>query len=172
MNKVNRKKQKNEKGFTMIELIIVVAIMGIIGAVLVPTFSNMSTKARLTTDVTTIKTLQRQIDIYKAAVGSYPKVTGETKAFDELANEAVTPGMIQKLVDEGYVDAKDLVSASGGYTLRLQTGGTLKANAKSCYLELDSTDQKEYIDAIKKLDNNDSIRAWTRDEDGAAITLK
>ena len=35
------KQRKNEKGFTMVELIIVVAIMGIIGALLVPAFGTM-----------------------------------------------------------------------------------------------------------------------------------
>lgn len=34
------KKFKNEKGFTMIELIIVIALIAIIGAMLVPSFSE------------------------------------------------------------------------------------------------------------------------------------
>ena len=58
--------KQNEKGFTMVELIIVVAIMGIIGAMLIPSFAKMSAKAKLTTDISTTKTLQRLVESYNA----------------------------------------------------------------------------------------------------------
>jgi len=38
---------KSEKGFTLIELVIVIVIIGIISAVAIPRFANLSTTARL-----------------------------------------------------------------------------------------------------------------------------
>ncbi|MDF2613658.1 MAG: hypothetical protein K0S71_1444 [Clostridia bacterium] len=145
--------KKNEKGFTMIELIIVVAIMGIIGAVLVPMFGNMSLKARLTTDVTSVKTLQRQLDIFKAETGAYPG------GFSALNNGAVTAVMLDELVDGQYIDDKDLESG----LLKLQTGGTLMADDEKCYLSFDSsTEQQEYVTLVGTLDAKDTTYDWVR----------
>ncbi|MGR3293281.1 MAG: prepilin-type N-terminal cleavage/methylation domain-containing protein [Candidatus Scalindua sp.] len=43
------KRKKNEKGFTLIELIMVIVIIGIISAVAIPKFIGLSDSARLST---------------------------------------------------------------------------------------------------------------------------
>jgi type IV pilus assembly protein PilA len=47
---INSKKSKNliEKGFTLVELMIVIVIVGILSAVALPNFLNQTTKAKLT----------------------------------------------------------------------------------------------------------------------------
>ena len=47
---LNRKKGRNalEKGFTLVELMIVIVIVGILSAVALPNFLNQTTKAKLT----------------------------------------------------------------------------------------------------------------------------
>jgi type IV pilus assembly protein PilA len=47
---LNRKKSRNalEKGFTLVELMIVIVIVGILSAVALPNFLNQTTKAKLT----------------------------------------------------------------------------------------------------------------------------
>ena len=37
---------KKKKGFTIVELVIVIAVVGILSAVLIPTFSNLIEKAK------------------------------------------------------------------------------------------------------------------------------
>lgn len=44
-------KKSNKKGFTIVELVIVIAVIAILSAVLIPTFSNITTKAKDSTAI-------------------------------------------------------------------------------------------------------------------------
>ena len=48
---------KNKKGFTLIELIVVIAILGILAAILVPTITGFITRANDATDIANAKML-------------------------------------------------------------------------------------------------------------------
>ncbi len=149
---MNKKIQNNEKGFTMIELIVVVALMAIIGAVLVPMFSQMSVKARLTSDISSIKTFQRQIDMYRTERNDFPgnMTSGPSAIVDESVG--------QDLVTHKYIDPKDLVATTGGYTLKLQTGGVLMASGGTCYLEVGAS--TPYVDIINGWDGKEGNKGW------------
>ena len=45
-----KKRKSGKKGFTLMEMLIVVAIIGILIAIMIPTFSNALTKARISAD--------------------------------------------------------------------------------------------------------------------------
>lgn len=111
------KQARNEKGFSMIELIVVVAIMAIIGAVLIPQFSTMSARARLTSDASTIKAVQQQIDVYMADIGTTPGGHAFTNGMDIGAN---SDAIIKALISNNYLDRKYL----SGDNLILQTSGS------------------------------------------------
>ena len=50
------KKRKNKKGFTIVELVIVIAVIAILAAVLIPTFSSLIKKAKISADTQLEKT--------------------------------------------------------------------------------------------------------------------
>ena len=49
-------KKTNKKGFTIVELVIVIAVIAILSAILIPTFSNLVTKANKTAALAEAKT--------------------------------------------------------------------------------------------------------------------
>jgi type IV pilus assembly protein PilA len=50
-------KMRNKKGFTLMELLIVVAIIAILAAIAIPTFSSSLTKAKNAADVANARSL-------------------------------------------------------------------------------------------------------------------
>ena len=53
--------QQNQKGFTLIELMIVVAIIGILAAVALPAYQDYTIRTRVTEGLTIAGDLQKQI---------------------------------------------------------------------------------------------------------------
>ena len=56
---------RNKKGFTLIEILIVVIILGILAAIVIPQFSSASNDARLSSLQSTVQTLRSQVALYR-----------------------------------------------------------------------------------------------------------
>lgn len=73
------KKNMKKKGFTLIELIVVIAILGILAAVLIPKFGGFQDKARATQAITDAKQIATALDSLYAEKGVYPCADGGTE---------------------------------------------------------------------------------------------
>ena len=58
-------KGTKQSGFTLVEILIVVVIMGILAAIVVPKFSQSSDDARVSSTVQNLQILRTQIDLYR-----------------------------------------------------------------------------------------------------------
>ena len=84
---------KNNKGFTLIELMIVVAIIGILAAIAIPNFRNYQLKAKTSeakVNLSAIATSQEsyfaEYDTYKICAANPAAVPGRTKDLYTKAN--------------------------------------------------------------------------------------
>jgi general secretion pathway protein G len=57
--------RSNNKGFTLVEILIVVIILGILAAIVIPQFSNASTDAKKNSLTSQLQTMRSQMELYK-----------------------------------------------------------------------------------------------------------
>ena len=86
-----------KKGFTIVELVIVIAVIGVLTAVLVPTFVNLVNKANRAADESLVTNLNKQLEIKRATEGS-------NKTMQDALDDAL----------EGGYKVENLTPTSGG----------------------------------------------------------
>ena len=69
------KRVKNKKGFTLIELMIVVAIVGILAAIAIPAYLDYTVKTKISEVTVAMDALAQSASEYHAARGTFPLTT-------------------------------------------------------------------------------------------------
>jgi type IV pilus assembly protein PilA len=144
----------NEKGFTLIELMIVVAIIGILAAIAIPNFRNYQMKAKSAeakTNLGAIRTSQESFqaenDTYKVAA-VYPRADGALDGNKFAWGGGVAAGGFTSI---GFEPSGDVY-----YNYIVIAGGATDGIGSS----FDAT-------ASGDLDNDDAISTFVTDEAGA-----
>lgn len=87
-----RKERMNNKGFSLVELIIVIAIMAILAAALAPQLMKYIEKSRVSTDASTCSSIESCVNAALADEDAYKQVaakaSGGTKDFEFLVRKA------------------------------------------------------------------------------------
>lgn len=63
---------KNESGFTLMELMVVIVIIGVLAAIAIPSMSKQVDKTKVKRAMVELKAMKTAVDVYKAEKGSYP----------------------------------------------------------------------------------------------------
>tara|TARA_Y100000996_G_scaffold328408_1_gene264503 strand:+ start:668 stop:1114 length:447 start_codon:yes stop_codon:yes gene_type:complete len=115
---INRIKQRIQEGFTLVEILIVVVIVGILAAIAIPTYFNYVEKAYASDAQTQIKTLLEECKIWKTTHEDFP--TDVQEMIDEGAGN-ISKSTLKKWTFE--IDLQQ--SADGGSDLE----GTINATS-------------------------------------------
>jgi general secretion pathway protein G len=90
---------ENKGGFTLVEILIVVVILGILAAIVIPQFTNASTEAKESALVSDLQSVRSQINLYKVQHNN------------DMLPGAGTATFIQCM--EGYTDKNGAAVAQG-----------------------------------------------------------
>ncbi len=109
------------RGFTLIEILIVVVILGILAAIVIPQFSSASQEAAISSVRSQLQTLRSQVELYRVQNNGYP---AEGVVSSDSASNA--PGGFQDLVNGGYLQRLPEVPA--GWQISLAATGEVTAS--------------------------------------------
>ena len=108
---MNTKRKTLAKGFTLVEILIVVVILGILAAIVVPQFTNAANEARSGNISTQVSTIENQFELYAARNnGSYPDLTTSGETFTDL----VTDGFFKEIPVNPFTGTSTFASWPSG----------------------------------------------------------
>ncbi|WP_036248844.1 pilin [Methylobacter sp. BBA5.1] len=133
--------RKAQQGFTLIELMIVVAIIGILAAIAIPAYQDYVTRAQVSEAVELLGGLKTPLAEYSADAGAWPSaivaptaaatateipgtITGKYATVTATVTGAYPVGSITATMTSGQANTKTVImaTADGGATWTCNTG--------------------------------------------------
>jgi len=112
--------KKTKKGFTIVELVIVIAVVAVLTAVLIPTFVHLSRKAKDATDKTTVKNANIQLATREGLEGKNRSMSEAVKDVDEIGYHmsGITSSNGNKILWDSVADRFVLLDKNGNVLLK------------------------------------------------------
>lgn len=98
-------KERKDKGFTLIELMVVIVIIGILATLLIPRIMERPEEARRIKAKMDIKTLESALKLYKLDNGNYPTTE---QGLEALIKKTEIPPVPKRWKEGGYLEAKSI----------------------------------------------------------------
>lgn len=118
-------KLKTSKGFTIVELVITIVIVGLLAALITVSYNSVQTKTKATNEMSDLKTLNRAIQAYYSENSEYPKTGGSWMGWSQAQDENFIPGLAPKYITK-TPQQKDTSSGSDKSYIYLSDGTNYK----------------------------------------------
>lgn len=141
--------KKNQSGFSLIELMIVIVILGLLASMLVPKIMDRPNEARVTKAKMDMKALDSALKLYKLDTGRYPTTEQGLKALIKKPDTRPVPRNYRK---GGYLDSTTAPVDPWGYEYIYRSPGEEDRDYEIISLGADGMDGGEDFDA--------DIRSW------------
>ena len=141
--------RSNKKGFTIVELVIVIAVVAILAAVLIPTFASLVKKANASKDVQTVRDLNTAIAVYVNEA-----ITGE---------EATVVDAIAAAKEFGYDVAKINAKADGNEILWDSVNGVF------CYFNENKVEYVPEFPGKTEITEDEYEKYWVIDDEISTV---
>jgi len=92
----------NSKGFTLVEQLAVIAIIGILAAIAISIYFYAIDKARVTSGISALRTLRTEIETYNIDKGLYPSNINFTNFTDQNGAPVLSPINFGRIKDKVY----------------------------------------------------------------------
>lgn len=86
-------------GFTIVELLIVIVVIGILAAITVVAYGSIQSKAKYNKINTELVSMRKAIELYKAENGTYPSTAGAFR-YQRVDGNNFIPGVVPTYVND------------------------------------------------------------------------
>ncbi len=116
--------RNHKSGFTLVEILIVVIILGILAAIVIPQFTNASTSARVASLQGQLQTLRSQIQLFKLQHNDVlPDLNATVPQWGQLMNKTTVAGAVDNVAGTfgPYLESIPANPLNGSSTVALPT---------------------------------------------------
>ena len=104
-NKINERRvlkilKRRRSGFTLIEIMVVVVILGLLAALVVPNIGSRVSEAQRTAAATQIRSIEDALEMYRMHNGFYPSTA---QGLEALVTAPTTSPVPKRYADGGYM---------------------------------------------------------------------